>query len=112
MKKKTVLAMGIFSLFGLLLIMFPSTKHTPTTLIRPLPCEAGCPTKYGQHAVWDFNKKECWSCPPGYVRSFELVTSRRACVLYNYGLYADARREGKLDCGEVIIAHSNKQTIK
>lgn len=102
--KKSLIAMGTISLFAILIALFPSTKETPTILTSPLPCEAGCPTKYGQNAVWDYNEKECWSCPPGYVRSFELVTSRRACVFYKYGLYADARREGKLDCGEAIIA--------
>lgn len=106
--KKLLIALSISSLFVLLITRLPSDNEIPSTLTHFIPCEAGCTTKYGPNAVWDYNKKECWSCPPGYVRNFELVTSRRACVLYKYGLYADAKREGKLDCGE-IIADSNIQ---
>jgi len=104
--RKPLIAIGIISLFLLLITRLPSNKELPTTFTSLLPCETGCPDKYGSNAVWDFNQKECWSCPPGYVRNFELVTSRRACVLYKYGLYADAKREGKLDCGEMLFANT------
>ena len=101
-----------FLLLCLLFVLFANptakidTDKIDTTLkvSTLLPCYTGCPGQYGATAFYDFKLQECWSCPKGYSPTLEGVYSRRACKQYTYGLYADARRLGKLACGDLPIA--------
>jgi len=103
LKKKQV---GIlFPCFLFVLFVTPAAKVDTTLKVSALiPCYTGCPGQYGSTAFYDFKLQECWSCPKGYSPTLEGVYSRRACKQYTYGLYADARRLGKLACGDLPIA--------
>lgn len=103
LKKQQLLILLPCLLF--LLFVTPASKvDKPIKSSTILPCYTGCPDEYGSTAFYDFKLQECWSCPKGYSPTLEGVYSRRACKQYKYGLYADARRLGRLVCGELLIA--------
>lgn len=91
--------------FLFLLLVTPTSKvDKPLKTSNLLPCYTSCPDQYGSTAFYDFKLQECWSCPKRYTPTLEGVYSRRASKQYKYGLYADAKRLGKLTCRESLIA--------
>jgi hypothetical protein len=59
----------------------------------------GCKRKYGGGAFYDPRKGgECWTCPRGYKRTLEAVTSGKACSKGVFGPFSRATRKGKSGC--------------
>ncbi len=59
----------------------------------------GCKRKYGGGAFFDPRKGgECWTCPRGYKRTLEAVTSAKACSKGIFGPFSRATRKGKNGC--------------
>ncbi len=64
----------------------------------------GCSNKYGRGAFFDpRNGGECWTCPGGYKRTLEAVTSSKACAKdLIFGPFSRATRKGSDGCNSGI----------